>query len=63
MEYAIFMWIVLMRKRSSISEEQYKEYALRMGIDKVYTIISADKMRVDDYSNNSTEERNIGTEE
>ena len=55
--------IVLMRKRSSISEEQYKEYALRMGIDKVYTIISADKMRVDDYSNNSTEERNIGTEE
>lgn len=55
--------IVLMRKRSSISEDQYKEYALRMGIDKVYTIISPDKMRVDDYTNDTSEEKSIGTEE
>lgn len=55
--------IVLMRKRSKISDAEYKNYAERMGIDKVYNIISSDKMIVDDYKLNTSEEKSIGTEE
>lgn len=37
--------IVLMRKRSSVTEEEYIEYAKRMGINKIHCIIGKEKSK------------------
>lgn len=48
--------VVLMRKRSSISDDGYIEYAHRMGIDEVFFIQSHKKNKVVDVANNSVRE-------
>lgn len=52
--------IVLMRKRSSVTEDEYMEYAKRMGIEEVYFIQTQNMVRAVNVSDNSVSEKVIG---
>lgn len=51
--------IVLMRKRTSFSDENYVDYANRMGINTIYELSSGNNVKIMNLSENTTEKINI----
>ncbi|MDE6233005.1 MAG: hypothetical protein K2M60_06625, partial [Lachnospiraceae bacterium] len=51
--------LVLMRKRSNVTEDEYIEYSKRMGIEEIYFIQTQNVVRVVNVANNSVSEKVI----
>lgn len=48
--------LILMRKRSSVAEEEYTEYAKRMGIEEIYFLQTQNTVRIVNVTDNTVKE-------